>query len=110
MTTPIVEPMAPRRRFPSLCSLLNLLATHWSTPGAGRVAVCSPLVGLVAGLGAVAFLVLLELMYRYVLGGLLHFHMPPTGEGSPHAITDPYPWYLVLLVLCGLFLVGGVYL
>ncbi|HEX8203737.1 MAG TPA: chloride channel protein, partial [Isosphaeraceae bacterium] len=98
MTTPIVEPMAPRRRFPSLCSLLNLLATHWSTPGAGRVAVCSPLVGLVAGLGAVAFLVLLELMYRYVLGGLLHFHMPPTGEGSPHAITDPYPWYLVLLV------------
>src|SRR4051794_23039257 len=77
---------------------LNRLATRWATPGAGRVAVCSPLVGLIAGLGAVAFLRLLELMYRYVLGGLMHLVLPPTGEGAPRALSYPYPWWLVLLV------------
>jgi CIC family chloride channel protein len=94
----MAEPTAPSRRIAPPGHLLRRLATHWATPGAGRVALCSPLVGLIAGLGAVAFLVLLELMYRHVLGGLLHFHLPPTGEGSPHPISDPYPWWLVLLV------------
>jgi CIC family chloride channel protein len=77
---------------------LNRVATRWSTPGAGRVAVCSPLVGLVAGLGAVAFLVLLDLAIRYVLGGLMHLHMPPTGEGAAHPISYPAPWWMVLLI------------
>jgi CIC family chloride channel protein len=53
---------------------------------------------VVAGLGAVGFLALLELMYRYVLGGLLHYHLPPTGEGVAHPISLPGPWWLVLLV------------
>jgi CIC family chloride channel protein len=86
------------RTTPSLRSALRRLATRWATPGAGRVAVCSPLVGLIAGLGAVAFLALLGLMYRYVLGGLLHFQLPPTGEGVPQAVSYPGPWWLVLLV------------
>jgi chloride channel protein, CIC family len=77
---------------------IHRILAQWATPGAGRVAVCSPLVGVIAGLGAVAFLRLLGLMFRYVLGGLLHFQMPPTGEGVPHAITYPGPWWLVLLV------------
>ncbi len=77
---------------------LTRLTTRWATAGAGRVAICSPLVGLIAGLGAVAFLKLLELMYRHVLGGLLHFHLPPTGEGVPGAITYPGPWWMILLV------------
>jgi CIC family chloride channel protein len=62
------------------------------------VAVCSPLVGFIAGLGAVAFLLLLDQMYRHVLGGLLHLQLPPTGEGSARAIHYPGPWWLVPLV------------
>jgi CIC family chloride channel protein len=77
---------------------LNRLASRWAAPGAGRVAVCSPLVGVVAGLGATAFLLLLDLVTRYVLGGLMHLHMPPTGEGTPHPVTYPWPWWMVLVV------------
>ena len=65
--------------------LINRLAALWSTPRVGRVAICSPVVGVIAGLGAVVFLVSLQFMYREVLGGLLHFQMPPTVEDRPHA-------------------------
>jgi CIC family chloride channel protein len=81
-----------------LARWLNRIAGRWATPGAGRVAVCSPLVGVVAGLGATAFLVLLDLMIRHVLGGLMHLNLPPTGEGSPHPVTYPWPWWMVLLI------------
>jgi CIC family chloride channel protein len=84
------------------------LAALWATPGVGRVALCSPLVGIVAGLGAVGFLLCLQAMYTYVLGGLLHFHMPPTLEGQPHAVTYPWPWWLVLLVPTVGGLISGV--
>ncbi|MDR3638364.1 MAG: chloride channel protein [Isosphaeraceae bacterium] len=78
--------------------VLNRIATRWATPGAGRVVVCSPLVGVIAGLGAVAFLLSLDWTIQHVLGRFLHFEMPPTGEGIRHAIRYPYPWWLVLLV------------
>src|SRR3954470_19560078 len=78
--------------------ILNRLATRWATPGAGRVAVCSPLVGLVAGLGAVAFLVALDAMSRHVLGDLMGLRPPPTGEGVPHPIGYPRSWWPVLLI------------
>src|SRR5258708_1185574 len=94
----MAETIPGRRAMALLGRLPNRLVSQWAIPGAGRVAVCSPLVGLIAGLGAVAFLRRLDLMVHYVLNGLLHFHMPPTGEGVPHAITDPYPWWLVLLI------------
>src|SRR5947209_3725784 len=77
---------------------VNVHAARWGTPGAARVAICSPLVGVVAGLGATAFLLLLNLMIKYVLGNILHLHMPPTGEGEPHPVGAPWPWWLVLLV------------
>src|SRR5882757_6862021 len=80
----MAETIPGRRAMALLGRVLNRLVSQWTIPGAGRVAVCSPLVGLIAGLGAVAFLRLLELMVHYVLNGLLHFHMPPTGEGVPH--------------------------
>ena len=67
--------------------MFNRLAALWSTPRVGRVAICSPLVGVIAGLGAVGFLLSLQFMYSVVLGGLLHFQMPPTSEDKPHAIT-----------------------
>ena len=82
----------------ALGKFLNRLATRWATPGVGRVVVCSPLVGVVAGLGAVGFLLALDLMIRYVLGGLMHFHLPPTGEGKAGLVTMPGPWWMVLLV------------
>ncbi len=76
----------------------NRLATRLATPGAGRVAICSPLVGVVAGLAAVVFLTLLNLLMGYALGDILHFHLPPTGEGTPQEITYPHPWWLTILV------------
>ncbi|MBV8382371.1 MAG: chloride channel protein, partial [Planctomycetaceae bacterium] len=82
----------------SLGNLLKRLATRWSVPGTGRAIVCSPLVGLIAGLGAVGFLLALDWTIRHALGGLLHFQLPPTGEGTRQAITSPWPWWLILLV------------
>ena len=84
------------------------LVALWETPGVGRATICSPVVGIIAGLGAVAFLVCLQGMYGVVLGGLLHFHMPPTLEGEPHAVTYPWPWWLVLLVPTVGGLISGV--
>jgi CIC family chloride channel protein len=89
---PASQPPSPALR------VFRSILTHWSTPGAGRVALLSPIVGVIAGLGAVAFLKLLELMFRYVLGDILNLHLPPAGEGSPHPITYPSNWWLVLLV------------
>ncbi|WP_233579148.1 chloride channel protein [Tautonia sociabilis] len=78
--------------------LMDHLTTRWATPGSGRVAVCSPLVGLVSGLGAVAFLVLLDLVIHGVLGEWLGLVPPPTGEATPHPISYPKTWWLVPLV------------
>jgi CIC family chloride channel protein len=78
--------------------LFREITNRWATPGAGRVAVCSPLVGFVAGLGAVAFLLSLDWMLEHVLGHLMGLNIPPTGEGSPHPITRPSSWWLVLLI------------
>jgi CIC family chloride channel protein len=55
-------------------------------------------VGLIAGLGAVAFLRLLGQLQRLALAGLLHFHLPPTGEGTAGPISYPTPWWLLLLI------------
>ena len=60
--------------------------------------VCSPLVGVIAGLGAVAFLKALDWMMSHVLGGLMGLYPPPTGEGSLHPIGYPATWWLVLLI------------
>ena len=86
------------KRFHLLRERFVSLAALWTAPRIGRVALCSPVVGLIAGLGAVFFLLSLQFMYDRVLGGLLHFQMPAAGEGTPHAITYPYPWWLILLV------------
>ena len=102
-------PSPPSRGFQGLLREgFQRLAALWATPGVGRVALCSPVVGIVAGLGAVAFLVCLQGMYSMVLGGLLHFHMPPTLEGEPHAVTYPWPWWLILLVPTVGGLISGV--
>jgi len=66
------------------------------------------LVGVIAGLAAVAFLISLQFMYTWVLGGLLHFHMPPAGQGNPQEISYPGPWWLVLLVPAVGGLISGI--
>ena len=88
--------------------VFDRLAAFWSSPRVGRVAVCSPLVGVIAGLGAVGFLLALQFMYSTVLGGLLHFHLPPTSEDAPHAVSFPYPWWLVILVPAVGGLISGI--
>ncbi len=82
----------------SVVRLARRLASRWATPGAGRAVVVSPLVGFIAGLGSVAFLLALDAMTRHVLGDLLQLRLPPTGEGTAHPISYPYPWWLILLV------------
>ncbi len=87
--------------------LINRLAALWASPRIGRVALCSPVVGLIAGLGAVVFLVSLQFTYQEVLGGLLHFQRPSTVEEGPHPITEPSPWWLVVLVPAAGGLISG---
>src|SRR5579864_9331180 len=94
----MAEPTDRRPALLGLGPMLSRLASRWATPGAGRVAVCSPLVGVIAGLGAVAFLVLLQKTTDLLLGGLLHFHLPQTGEGAAHEVTYPWPPWLVPLL------------
>ena len=88
-------PSSPGNGLARIRGLFDRLAALWSTPRVGRVAICSPVVGVIAGLGAVGFLLSLQFMFSVVLGGLLHFHMPPTGEGTAagdHATRVPGGW------------------
>ena len=41
---------------------------------------------------------MLKLMYRFVLGGIIHLGMPAAGEDEPQVISYPWPWWLVVLV------------
>ena len=90
------EPASQRR--PRLASVLRRLATFWATPGVGRAGICSPIVGVVAGLGAVGFLLSLQFMYAHVLRDLMHLGIPPTPEGEAGAASYPWPWWMVILV------------
>lgn len=85
----------------------DLVSTQWATPGVGRATACSPLVGAAAGLGAVAFSVLLEHTVSLVLGGLLGFHTPPTGRDHSHPVTYPGPWWLLILIPAAGGLISG---
>jgi chloride channel protein, CIC family len=101
-------PSSPGNGLARIRGLFDRLAALWSTPRVGRVAICSPVVGVIAGLGAVGFLLSLQFMFNVVLGGLLHFHMPPTGEGTPQAISYPSPWWLVALIPAVGGLISGI--
>ncbi|MFO0956993.1 MAG: hypothetical protein U0800_05935 [Isosphaeraceae bacterium] len=65
-----------------LRAVFRRLAAWWATPQIGRVAICSPIVGVIAGLGAAGFLLALQATTSALLGGLLGFQTPPTGEGK----------------------------
>ena len=87
--------------------------TIFDTESAGRLIVLSPLVGIVAGLGAAAFFYLLTLTQGYVLGNLEGYYPPPAGsEGTGHIPQMPQYWWAVLAVptlgglACGLLVYG----
>jgi CIC family chloride channel protein len=79
------SPASSRSGFGWLRDGFERLAALWSAPRVGRVAICSPVVGLVAGLGAVVFLLALQFTYKEVLGELLHFQRPSSIPGTPRA-------------------------
>jgi len=100
--------MDPRNGIAWIRGQFHRLAALWSTPRLGRVALCSPLVGVISGLGAVGFLLALKLMYTFVLGGIIHLGIPPAGEDAPQAVSYPSPWWLVVLVPAVGGLISGI--
>ena len=96
-----------------LYELRSHLRTIFDTESAGRLILYSPLVGVVAGLGAALFFYFLNLLQEFALGHLVGYYPPPAGtEGTSHAMQLPTLWWAVLLVpavgglLCGLLVYG----
>jgi chloride channel protein, CIC family len=77
------------------------LSTIFDTESTGRLVLFSPVVGIVAGLGAAAFFWMLLWMQNFALGGIEGYYPPPAGsekEAMVHAPQDPTHWWAVLLV------------
>lgn len=74
-------------------------STIFDTESSGRLVVLSPIVGIVAGLGAAAFFWMLLWMQNFALGRIEGYYPPPAGsEKAVHATQDPLHWWAVLLV------------
>ena len=89
------------------------LSSIFDTESSGRLVVYSPLVGIVAGLGAVAFFYLLMTVQEFALGGIEGYYPPAAGsEVISHEPQAPTRWWAVLLVpavgglLCGMLVYG----
>ena len=71
----------------------------FDTESSGRLVFYSPLVGIVAGLGAALFFYLLMWFQGTVLGGIAGYYPPAAGsETIEHAPQNPTEWWIVLLV------------
>ncbi len=95
--------------------LLDYFRSIFDTETSGRLILFSPLVGIVAGLGAVAFYYLLELVQQFSLWQMEGYFPPSAGsEGGahPHPIQLPTIWWAVILVpvvgglICGWLVYG----
>jgi len=93
--------------------LAAYLRTIFDTESSGRMILCSPLVGVVAGLGAAFFFWGLTLTKEFALGDAVGYHPPPAGsETAARAVQMPTCWWAVLVVptvgglLCGLLVYG----
>ena len=96
-----------------LTKLTDHLRTIFDTEASGRLILISPLVGIVAGLGAVAFFFLLNALQDFALGHIEGYYPPPAGdELATHALQMPTHWWAVLLVpvvgglICGVLVYG----
>jgi CIC family chloride channel protein len=85
----------------------------FDTESSGRLVLFSPLVGIVAGIGAIVFFHLLMVTQSTVLGGIEGYYPPAAGsEVVQHAPQAPTRWWAVLLVptigglACGLLVYG----
>ena len=85
----------------------------FDTESSGRLVFYSPLVGIVAGLGAALFFYLLMWFQGAVLGGVTGYYPPAAGsEPIEHIPQNPSHWWLVLLVpaigglACGVLVFG----
>ena len=98
-------------------SQLSKIARHFQsifdTEASGRLLLISPVVGVVAGLGAAAFFFLLQQLQTVSLGQLEGYYPPPAGdEAALHAAQMPLHWWAVLLVptigglVCGWLVYG----
>jgi len=75
------------------------LSTIFDTESSGRLVIYSPIVGIVAGLGAAFFFWVLLWMQNFALGGIEGYYPPPAGsEKMVHPPQDPTHWWAVLLV------------
>ncbi len=85
------------------------LTSIFDTESSGRLVIYSPLVGIVAGLGAALFFWLLMGLQEFALGRVEGYYPPGAGsERISHAPQNPIHWWAVLLVptigglLCGI--------
>lgn len=85
----------------------------FDTESSGRLVIYSPLVGVVAGLGAVLFFYLLMALQHFALGRVVGYYPPPAGsEMIGHEPQMPTHWWAVLAVptlgglVCGAIVFG----
>ena len=82
-----------------LNKLANRFRSIFDTEASGRLILLSPLVGVVAGLGAAAFYFLLNQLQTFALGHIEGYYPPPAGdEPATHAMQMPTHWWAVILV------------
>jgi CIC family chloride channel protein len=98
---------------PYLHKFANHFRSIFDTEASGRLILLSPIVGAVAGLGAVAFFFLLEQMQRLALGHIIGYFPPASGdELATHAVQMPTHWWAVILMpvvgglVCGVLVYG----
>jgi len=98
---------------PILRRIQHHFRSIFDTQSSGRLIVYSPLVGIVAGLGAVAFFYLLMAFQQFALGNIEGYFPPAAGsERIEHAPQLPTRWWAVLAVptvgglVCGMIVFG----
>ncbi len=89
--------------WPLLKSLVRKLRTVFDLESSGRVIAYSALVGVVAGLGAAGFFIVLEWLKELALGQAVGYYPPAAGtEPAGHVPQMPlYPWLLLIVPTLG---------
>lgn len=98
----------PRSLSPESLPLRDRLRGLLSATYLRKWVVLGAVIGLVAGLGAVAFINALELATHYLLGALGGYHPPtPIGEGHSLGSGTSHSWRIPLVVALGAFFAGA---
>ena len=83
--------------------LIEYFQSIFDTETSGRLILFSPLVGIVAGLGAAAFYFLLNLFQSFALGRVEGYFPPGAGsEIAAHAVQAPlHSWAVIVVPVLG---------